>query len=341
MQEDPYREKDILSAAADRLKVPLSAVALTRLAGDASTRIFYRAEATAENRRRSLVVARYPPGEGDGVARWALMAESLRAAGVGVPRVFASCPDRGYLLMEDCGDDLLQSVAASAPPSRIRSLYLRAVDELVLMQRMRPSASPGCPAWPLAFDAEKFLWELNFFLEHTVEGFWRARLSPADRRSFEKHFRLIVVRSLAQPFVFCHRDYHSRNLLVTRRGLKVIDFQDARRGPYTYDLASLLADPYVSLPESSVRKIKEYYLLRRPPDLQPILRKQFQIDFDMMSVQRLLKAAGTYGYMSRRGKKGYVRYLPAAMGRLFAILERYPDLRLLCDLLKRYAASIT
>jgi len=334
-------KKDIIAAAAERLQSSPAKISLTRLAGDASTRIFYRAEASAGNRRRSLVVARYPPGEGDGVARWALMAESLRAAGVGVPGVFAARPGLGYLLMEDCGDDLLQSAAASAPPRRVRSLYLRAVDELVLMQRMRPHSSPGCPAWPLAFDLEKFLWELNFFLEHTVEGVLQARLSPADRRSFEKHFRRIVARSLSQPFVFCHRDYHSRNLLVTRRGLKVIDFQDARRGPYTYDLASLLADPYVSLPESSVRKIKEYYLLLRPPDLQPILRRQFQTDFDMMSVQRLLKAAGTYGYMFRRGKKGYLRYLPAALGRCFAILERYPDLRLLRDLLKRYATSIT
>ncbi len=333
--------KEILSVAAACLGAPAARISLARLAGDASTRVFYRAETRGGKRRKSLVFALYPPGEGEGIVRWFRLAVSLRQAGVGVPRPYAHRPDRGYLVMQDCGDDLLQSMARSASPRRILALYLRAVDELIRMQGMRPEAYPACPAWSLAFDLEKFLWELDFFLVHTVEGLWRARLSPAERREFDRLFRLVALRAIEMPFVFCHRDYHSRNLLVTRRGLRVIDFQDARLGPYAYDLASLLRDPYLHLPEEVQRKAIAYYLRRSAAAPGSFLGKRFSADYDMVSVQRLLKAAGTYGYMARKGKRGYLRYLPAALSRCLAILGRYPELGSLRDLLNKFCPSTT
>jgi len=333
--------KEILSVAARCFSVPAGKISLTRLAGDASARVFYRAAAGTGRRRRSLVFALYPPGEGEGITRWFRMAECLRWAGVGVPRAYFPCPEKGYLVMEDCGDDLLQTVVASASPRRVLSLYLRAVDEIVRMQNMRPEDYPVCPAWSLAFDLDKFLWELNFFLQHTVEGLWRARLSPAERREFARCFRRICLRALDLPFVFCHRDYHSRNLMVTRRKLKVIDFQDARMGPYAYDLASLLHDSYVSLPDGVRERTIAHYLRLLPDATGSISPERFREDFDMVSVQRLLKAAGTYGYMSEKGKEGYLRYLPAAMRSCWAILGRYPELGSLRDLLAKFCPSLT
>jgi aminoglycoside/choline kinase family phosphotransferase len=376
--------KEILSVAARVFSVAPGRVSLARLAGDASARVFYRASTGAGRRRKSLVFALYPPGEGDAITRWFRMAESLRQAGVGVPRVYGSCPQSGYLVMQDCGDDLLQSVAASASRRRVLSLYLRAVDELVRMQAMRPEDYPACPAWSLAFDLKKFLWELDFFLQHTVEGLWGARLSPSERREFARSFRGICARALDMPFAFCHRDYHSRNLLVTRRGLRVIDFQDARLGPYAYDLASLLHDPYVPLPDRIREQALAYYrrsittgkifqpegnvgrlceAARRRPlteraytataDARPrpshpmnkewppgsISGERFRADFDMISVQRLLKAAGTYGYLSRKGKRGYLRYLPMAIGRCLEILDVNPESGSLADLLRKFAPT--
>lgn len=333
--------REVLLVAARCFSIPTGEISLTRLAGDASARVFYRAEAKGGKRRKSLVFALYPPGEGEGIVRWFRMAESLRQASVGVPRAYAYRPDRGYLVMQDCGDDLLQSVVARASPRRVLSLYLRAVDELIRMQRMTPEAYPACPAWSLAFDFEKFLWELDFFLVHTVEGLWRARLSAAERREFDRLFRLVALRAIDMPFVFCHRDYHSRNLLVTRRGLRVIDFQDARLGPYAYDLASLICDPYLHLPEEVQRKAIAYYLRHSASAPGSFLEKRFPADYDMVSVQRLLKAAGTYGYMARKGKRGYLRYLPAALSRCWAILGRYSELGPLRDLLMRFCPSTT
>ena len=378
--------KEILSVAAGCFGVPPGKVSLCKLAGDASARVFYRAAAGGGSRRRSLVFALYPPGEGEGIVRWFRMAESLRQAGVGVPRAYAYRPDRGYLVMEDCGDDLLQTVVRSSAPRRLLALYLRAVDELIRMQGMRPEAYPACPAWSVAFDLEKFLGELDFFLRHTVEGLGRARLTPGERGGIREGFRRICARALDMPFVFCHRDYHSRNLLVTPRGLRAIDFQDARRGPYAYDLASLLHDPYAALPARIREQALAYYrrsvaegkagrlssfargaqedgcasarrrpLTERARSACPrpsrpldqawspgaISEERFREDFDMISLQRLLKAAGTYGYLGRKGKRGYLRYLPVALSRCWAILGRYPELGSFRDLLKKSCSALT
>ncbi len=163
----------------------------------------------------------------------------------------------------------------------------------------------------IAFDVEKLTWEMNFFLKHFLEAYCRATLTPSIRTALSAELGAVVRDLAAMPRVLCHRDYHSRNLMLTAGRLHVIDFQDARLGPDTYDLASLVRDSYVDLPDQTFQALLDHYLAvtGRPGDAEA-----FRERFDLMSLQRNLKALGTFGYQTTaRGNPVYVQYIPRTM----------------------------
>src|SRR5438270_3506178 len=135
---------------------------------------------------------------------------------------------------------------------------------------------------------------MDFFVKHFVEGYRGAVLSPAERTTLSQEWAHLVEELASEPRVLCHRDYHSRNLMVHRGQLYVIDFQDARMGPDTYDLASLLRDSYVDIADRELDELVAYFLAMkgRPAD------ETFRPRFDLMALQRNLKALGTFGYQT-------------------------------------------
>ncbi len=330
--------KKIFESVARELEVPVKELSPEPLAGDASSRRFFRLTLSGKAGSRTAILVIFPPEDKEGAGRYRRVSGCLKRAGIPVPELLQENIDEGYLLAEDCGDLLLQAVAGRARGGEIEPLYRQAIDLLVQMQeKLRPEDFPGCPALEYGFDEKTFLRELDFFLDYTVEGYYGRKIAVSDRKDFRKLFRRVCRESLRQPRSFCHRDYHSRNLLVREGRIRVIDFQDARLGPYTYDLVSLLHDPYLTLPDALKETLKDYFQRVRAEVIGGIEGRNLRRDCDIMAFQRILKAAGTYGCMFvEKGKKGYVGYLPAALKTVKDILRRYPELSELRSLLEKY-----
>ena len=186
---------------------------------------------------------------------------------VPIPRVLGHADDLGVLALEDLGDVTLQAHLGAATPAEHAALYRQAVALIATLQRRGAElASPDYLPYGIAFDVEKLTWELDFFIKHFLEAY-RGVVHAAGRRATRcaREFAVLVETLAAEPRVLCHRDYHSRNLMLHDGQLYIIDFQDARMGPDTYDLVSLLRDSYVDLPEQTVDELIAYFLALKGP----------------------------------------------------------------------------
>jgi N-acetylmuramate 1-kinase len=161
-------------------------------------------------------------------------------------------------------------------------------------------------------------------------------LTDAERTALREEFAAIVQELASEPRVLCHRDYHSRNLMLHDESLYIIDFQDARMGPDTYDLVSLLRDSYVDLTPSQVDELIAYFLAltRGPAHQSADDGAVFRERFDLMALQRNLKALGTFGFQTTTRSNGvYIQYMPRTLSYVKATLARYPRFGRLHDLL--------
>ena len=250
-------------------------------------------------------------------------AELFAAMPVPVPRVIGHAADLGVLALTDLGDITLQAHLGAGSPAAHSALYRQAVSFIEIFQRRgRELAGKSYLPYGVAFDVEKLTWEMDFFIKHFLEAYRGAVLTPADREALRAELAPIIAELAAEPRVLCHRDYHSRNLMVRDGKLHIIDFQDARMGPDTYDLVSLLRDSYVDLPERTVDELIAYFLAlaRRDDDVAEFRRR-----FDLMALQRNLKALGTFGYQTTaRRNTVYIQYIPRTISYARENLRRYP-----------------
>ena len=222
------------------------------LTGDASDRRYFRA---LQTQAPSIVFALHAePFDADRLP-FVRVAGLFEAMPLPVPRILDRAGDLGILVLEDLGDVTLQAHLGAAPAAEHSRLYRQAVSFIEIMQRRGAElASRDYPPYGIAFDVEKLLWELEFFTKHFLEAYRGAVISPADADGARRRNGAAIAAELAaEPRVLCHRDYHSRNLMLHGGELYIIDFQDARLGPDTYDLVSLLRDSYVDLPDASGR----------------------------------------------------------------------------------------
>lgn len=315
----------------------VDATRVEHLAGDASVRSFHRVwlggggDGAAGAVPATAVLMHDPrPAADDGCGDdFVALERHLRHHGVGVPVVYARDRDAGLYLLEDLGDRVLQDEVKDAGAARRRELYRAALDVLVVLARDASRLDPApTPAHARAFDEAKLGWEMEFFLTHTVAGLWQVTLADGDFAALRAGFAELVARLAALPRVFTHRDYHSRNLLVQgETTMRVVDFQDARMGPVVYDVASLLRDSYLDLDEDeNAVLLEEHRLKLLDAGIDVPGRDAFVADYDRMSVQRGLKALGTFGYMAtQRGKPGYLEAVPRTVARVRACLARLPD----------------
>lgn len=315
---------------------------LRRLAGDASERDFHRVifQSASGGTPASLVVMRYLKSEPEAKRIFLETRQTLEDAGAPVPHCYGH--SGGLALLEDFGDETLErAVAGREDTPEAADLYRRAIDTLLVIQ-FEPMRSPrdGCDAFRLAFDEEKLMWELDFFLENAVRICRGREMTPGDERIVRGNFREIARTLAAEPRRFTHRDFHSRNLMVVAGGLGVVDFQDARLGPLQYDLASLLQDSYVSLPDALIGAMKKYYIGRAGEWLgRPVVEEDFERIYQLMTAQRSLKAAGSFAFLDCvKGKNRYLRHLPAALGHAFRAMDAggLPALR---ETLEKYLAA--
>jgi N-acetylmuramate 1-kinase len=206
----------------------------------------------------------------------------------------------------------LQAHLGAASPAEHSALYRQAVALIATLQRRGAElASPEYLPYGIAFDVEKLMWELDFFFKHFVEAYRGVVIPAPSRDALHAEFALLIEALASEPRVLCHRDYHSRNLMLHEGQLYIIDFQDARMGPDTYDLVSLLRDSYVDLPEQTVGELIAYFLaLQGQTADEPAFRRRF----DLMALQRNLKALGTFGYQTTaRRNPVYIQYIPRTL----------------------------
>ena len=305
------------------------------LSGDASTRRYFR---LTPKGGRSSIVALYPDPFDATATPFYTVGQALIQMGLPVPKLLDHDGPLGVYEQEDLGDLTLQHVLTDASAEQKVDLYREAIDEIVQAQREAPKVPQRAACFHTAFDIEKLSWELHYFEKHFLELHRRVDLSVEDRSKLAEGFHSLAAQIASWPRVLCHRDYHSRNLMQHGGRLYWIDYQDARMGPSTYDLASLLRDSYVSLDEEFVRDRAEEFRQKGAPDET---RETFQQRFELMSIQRNLKALGTFGYMAViRSNPVYLPYIPGTLAHVRRNLDRHPELSSLASVLRRHLEEL-
>jgi len=308
-------------------------VRVVPLTGDASTRQYFR---ILRPDNPSVVLAVYDTPFAFDELPFVNVCRLFAGIPLPIPTIAGHADDLGILILEDLGDVTLQAHLGVTQPIEHDALYKQAVELVFRMQRKGAELeSDEFIPYGVAFDRDKLTWELNFFVKHFLEAYRGVAISAATRDALGEEWAVLADELAGEPRVLCHRDYHSRNLMLHERRLYIIDFQDARMGPDTYDLASLLRDSYIDLSEDRVDElIRGFLKLGGATHGTPEAFSEYRRRFDVMSVQRNLKALGTFGHQTTsRTNPVYIQYMPRTLSYVRTNLERYPRFARLRDLL--------
>jgi len=294
--------------------------------GDASFRRYFR---IGLNDGRTLIAMDAPPDKED-CGPFIDVTERLATTGVHVPEIFEKDLQQGFLLLEDLGSDLY---LGQLNDESVESLYADATSALLQFQQY--GSVEGLPD----YDRELLAREMALFRDWLLERHLGLSLSEVENQMLSRAFEQLIDNALAQPRVLVHRDYHSRNLLECEdNNPGIIDYQDAVYGPITYDLVSLLRDCYIRWPLERVDAWAERYAqqARDAGLLAECQLVQFFEWFDLMGVQRHLKAAGIFARLNHRdGKPGYLADIPRTLSYIVEVAKRRPQLEALAALIER------
>src|SRR5262245_7244640 len=312
------------------------------LTGDASDRRYFR---VLIRDAPSQVIAVHPQAIEFDRLPFANVARLMSSMPVPVPAILGHSDPLGIIALQDLGDVTLQAHLGAASPAEHAALYRQAVTLIETLQRRGADlASPEYIPYGIAFDVEKLTWELQFFTKHFLEGYRGAVLSPAAREALAAEYAAIANELAGERRVLCHRDYHSRNLMLHEGRLYIIDFQDTRMGPDTYDLVSLLRDSYVDFTEEQVEDLIAFFLALRGTHAggpSSVETREFRRRFDLMALQRNLKALGTFGFQTiSRGNPVYIQYIPRTLNYVRGNMERESRFARLRDLLSEHLEEL-
>jgi len=298
------------------------AASLTPASSDASFRRYFRWQAEG----RSLILMDAPPPQED-CRPFVRIAAMLAETGVHVPRILAQDLERGFLLLDDLGQQTWLEVLNA---DNADALFEQALQALVAFQRM-----PGAEALP-PYDDVLLRRELQLFPDWYLQRHLGVELNEVQRGQWQRVCDLLVDSALAQPRVFVHRDYMPRNLMLSAPNPGILDFQDAVYGPLSYDVTSLFKDAFLSWPEERVQVwLQRYWQLAREAGLAvPADFAEFRRMSDLMGVQRHLKVIGIFARICHRdGKPKYLADVPRFFAYIEAVLARRPELAVLGELL--------
>ncbi len=291
---------------------------------DASFRRYFRVTAKG----RDYIVMDAPPAHED-CRPFIAVARLFAEAGVNVPQVLAQDLDRGFLLLTDLGS---ATYLSALNENTARELYLASNDALIrIQQTSRPGVLPE-------YDRALLTRELMLFPEWYVAKHLGVVMKDEQKAVLDTVFERILANNLAQSQVYVHRDWHSRNLMVSDPNPGILDFQDAVYGPITYDLASIYRDAYIQWDEArQLDWVIRYWEKARAARLPvPEDFGAFWRDFEWMGAQRQIKVLGIFARLYHRdGKDGYLKDMPLVMHYLRKVCERYDELKPLLFLLDR------
>lgn len=346
----------LLKTLQDTFKTPIESLNIDPLAGDASDRAYYRVSWSEKTQIHSYILMAM------GNAKDALTSEEISgkttntnfelpfiniqrylvSCKIPVPEVFLYDKTKAWILLEDLGDEsFADRVKADIQnTSKILEYYKNAIDLLISLQlQATPTLAQQCIAHTRHYNQNLFEWEFDHFIEYGIEKRNKTTLAPKIKAEIRSHFSHLSAHFAAQPSYFTHRDYHSRNLMIQDSpegvNLRLIDFQDALMGPAEYDLASLLRDSYIDLSANTIESLLDYYLQqwKKYADL-PIDTNLFKESFDLISIQRNLKAAGRFVYIDQvKGKNHLLPFVTPTLIKVKNTLQKYERLKPLYDLL--------
>ncbi|HEV8588791.1 MAG TPA: phosphotransferase [Pyrinomonadaceae bacterium] len=302
------------------------------LTPDASTRVYFR----VPWKRGTAVAAVYPEAFDETVQPYLDVTRLFLECKLPVPEIYDVDGNVGVIIQEDLGDNQLCKVFETASEDEREALLEQAIEIISRIQAATSRAfERDSICSRLAFDEPKLAWELNYFYEHYFGSLRKESLTHGQTAELQSELNDIAAELAACARVLCHRDYHSANLLVDKKGnIRIVDHQDARMGPASYDLVSLLMDRQPEPPSlAEVRAHRLFFLeARRQQALAAIDPDDFCKEFRLMTIQRGLKAIGTFSYQTAVCGRGafYERHIkPTMMIVLQAAewLERFPVLQ--------------
>lgn len=318
------RDKRLLQLNAWLLRLfGVAAQDLRPASSDASFRRYFR----FDHAGTSYIAMDAPPQQ-ENCRPFVDIGKALLSRGVHVPKVLASDLDQGFLLLTDLGPQTYLQVVNER---NAEQLYRQAIKTLVRMQQGGSRQDGILPQ----YDAELLNTEMQLFVDWLLEQHLLIRLDPRQTREWNACRQWLVEQVLSQPRTWVHRDYHSRNLMVcAENNPGVLDFQDALEGPLTYDLVSLLKDCYIRWPQPRVLEWLAYYRQHAIAAGMPVPGAAQLLDwFEVMGVQRHLKAAGIFARLHRRDQKpGYLKDIPRVLSYLQETARNYPPLHFLGEL---------
>jgi len=294
------------------------------LAGDASSRKYFR----IISGERSWVLMSWEPFSNPETYPFLDVQRHFAKHGVRVPSVEKIGPELGVVLLEDLGDLTLErKFWENQNQEMALPYYQQSIDELVKMHFLtsKPQAHPSiCQI--IEFDTAKFMWEMNYAREHLLEKLAGAKMSPQTQTALQAIFTDICETLHAEPKYVCHRDYHSRNVMLKLGQVCVIDFQDARKGPIQYDLVSLVHDSYVNLSPASKEFILKDYIAKAKEHLpKNWSRGHFDEIFELQTIQRCFKACGSFSsFYNARKDLRYLKYIHPTINLVAQTLSSHP-----------------
>ncbi|MDG2107407.1 MAG: phosphotransferase [Woeseiaceae bacterium] len=332
LRREPISKKD---AAADSRLValcdwiskiePIIGADFVPVSVDASFRRYFRLKTEHE----SFIVMDAPPQED--CLSFVLVAKYFEAMQLNVPHVIESDIENGFLLLSDLGSEQYFDVLKKNP-SKVDALYSDAIDALLLMQHRGDVYKSSLPP----YNSELLRLELSLFRDWLCGVHLNLEFSDSDENKWQACCDFLIDNALQQKKVFVHRDYHSRNLMVMGdNNPGILDFQDAVVGPFTYDLVSLLKDCYIRWPTDQVRQWALYFYEKLDEAMRrQMSEQQFLTNFELMGVQRHLKAVGIFCRLNHRDDKPiYLGNILYTLNYVVEVTPHYPELDFISELI--------
>lgn len=316
------REKAILHWLTNDLNLKITQ--FTSASSDASFRRYFR----VQHQQQHYIVMDAPPDKED-TAPFIKVAQLFAQAQVNVPDIIQQNPQQGFLLLEDFGSRCLLD---QLNDTTVAALYQDALNSLITLQKNIDIHNCELPY----YTAELLNTELQLFSDWFLQQQCQLTLTSAQQAIIDQCYTFLIDSALQQAQVCVHRDYHSRNLMhLSANNPGIIDFQDAVIGPVTYDAVSLLRDCYISWSDEQIQNcLQPYYQQLKQTGLIDCDYFQFQRDFDLMGIQRHLKAVGIFSRLNiRDGKSVYLGDIPRTLDYVINISQRYPELTEFYDFL--------
>lgn len=295
-----------------------------RLAGDASTRIYHRIYGTSGS---TCILCEDNDLNNKNPEDYVYYTvyNIFRENGIPVPEVYA-LDSRGLVLIQDLGDDILEIKYDELSGPERKRIYSELIGLIVRIQRIKEKNN--IIPFTLSFDIEKLMFEFDFFIRHAMSGCIETKLTASDMQALRTEF-LKISGILFRPdiFVLNHRDFISRNIILYKGSIYLIDFQDARLGLPHYDLVSLLRDSSPRLDHDLYKYLKDQYYRSSPDNSKFMSRDEFEYYFDIMAFQRNIKTIGTFAYQSIvLGREKYRKYIQPTLSYLEDYAERRKEL---------------